>query len=84
MNGGVKPAGRAGTQRDLHQSEGSLEAAARFAAAEPGWMDRVFAAHVRGEDGRCAGCATQAGPSVRWPCVMVYIATRAHEINSGR
>jgi hypothetical protein len=55
-----------------------LVVAAQFAAAQPGWIERVRSAHIARADGTCAGCGT-CRPA-RWPCVLVYIAGRAEQV----
>lgn len=54
------------------------EVAARFAAEEQGWADRVFAQHTALPSGDCAGCGCYR--RVRWPCVQIRIAERVREI----
>ena len=55
-----------------------IDATARFAAAEPGWIERVRAQHTRRGDGSCAGCGSYR--MVRWPCVLIDIAGRAEQL----
>ncbi len=55
-----------------------IEAAARFVAEEPGWIDRALAQHIRRNSGDCAACGDYR--PVQWPCVLVHIANRAAEM----
>lgn len=53
---------------------GCIAEAARFLAAQPGAVERVFRAHRPAPDGRCRAC----GPTApAWPCVIVTIARHA-------
>ena len=60
----------------------SIEAAARFAAEQSGWIDRVRGEHTRRPDGSCAGCGSYR--LVRWPCVLIDIAGLAERIPNRR
>jgi hypothetical protein len=57
-----------------------LASAARFAAEQAGWVERVFDRHIQRPDGSCAGCGSYR--LVSWPCVLVDIANRANQILS--
>src|ERR1700754_4328940 len=56
-----------------------VEAAASFAVSQPGWVERVASRHTRGDRGLCAGCGVER--PAQWPCVLVYIARRAMQID---
>lgn len=58
-----------------HANVDAVEFAARWAADQPGWIPRVLAGHRErpegsGNCGACTGCR-----SVKWPCVLWFIAT---------
>lgn len=59
-----------------------IETAAWFAAAQPGFADRLLSAHARRKSGDCAGCGVYR--PTRWPCALVSIARRAEQINRER
>ena len=67
---------------DQSQDAVSIEAAARFAAAQAGWIERVRGQHIRRVDGSCAGCGCYR--LVRWPCVLIDIAGHAEWIRNRR
>jgi hypothetical protein len=59
-----------------------VETAAWFAVSQPGWVERVVSRHIRGDSGLCLGCGI-ARPTL-WPCVLIYIASRAVQIDQAR
>ena len=63
---------------DRSQDAVSIEAAARFAAEQLGWIERVRGQHTGRGDGSCAGCGSYR--FVRWPCVLIDIAGRAEQL----
>lgn len=59
-----------------------VEAAAWFVVSQPGWVERVARRHTCGDRGLCAGCGTER--PAPWPCVLVYIARRAVQIDQAQ
>lgn len=60
-------------------SDSCIVEAARLVLSNAGAADRLLAAHRPRADGRCHGCGSTL---VHWPCVMVAIARRAHELHA--
>jgi hypothetical protein len=47
-----------------------------------GWplvRDRLRAAHVPDDQGRCRGCTSQTRTAPRWPCALAVVAGRRWE-----
>ena len=70
---------RRAPERSPERSPDPLDTAVRFAAEQPGWADRVLHQHKNDGDGCCTGCGDYR--LVRWPCVLVHIATRVRAID---